>query len=418
MAACARAATVSIFLFLTKVTLVTPATTPAPRLTENDCAVHTLPIEVLQQLMNSAEVILKNFDSGMAVQPEAGSSDAAVDGSATHILLRRMDSEQTELRRKVLHLEAELSRMKEGQESSSTTCHHHQQEINSSVVNQVQQLQEETRQVTDQLSAQVQQLQEEVKNQLFGLSQQVNQTLQVPVATSGRGLETQSDLDTRPRDCYDLLRSGRNESGIYTIYPQTCGIPGEGVAVWCDMGEKEVNEGGWTVVLLRRPLSTQVNFSRGWDDYRIGFGSPDTEYWIGNDVLHALTNRTTQVLRVDMTDWDGESRYQEYSSFHVADGDHQYSLRLGTGSGTAGDALKRHDNMLFSTPDRDNDTHDSVNCADSYDSGFWFYICKHASPTNPFMSKQKNKAGITWNTFHSDRSTLQSITFKVKPAVL
>ncbi|XP_064100321.1 ficolin-1-like [Macrobrachium nipponense] len=249
--------------------------------------------------------------------------------------------------------------MKEGQESSSTICHHHQQEINSSIVNQVQQLQEETRQVKDQLSAQVQQLQEEVKNQLLGLSQQVTQALQVPVATSGRGLETQSDLDTsiRPQDCYDLLRSGRNESGIYTIYPQTCGIPGERVAVWCDMGEREVDEGGWTVVLLRRPLSTQVNFNRGWRDYRIGFGSPDTEYWIGNDVLHALTSGAPQVLRVDMTDWDGESRFEEYSHFHVSDSDHEYSLRLGTGTETAGDALKHHDNMLSSTPDRDNDNH-------------------------------------------------------------
>ncbi|XP_064104405.1 fibrinogen-like protein 1 isoform X6 [Macrobrachium nipponense] len=393
MAACARAATVSIFLFLTKVTLATPATTPAPCLTEKDCAVHTLTIEVLQQLMNSAEVILKNSNSGTAVQPEAGSSDAAVDGSATHILLRRMDSELTELRRKVLSLEAG---------NSQTTSH--QQEINSSIVNQVQQLQDETK---------------EVKNQLLGLSQQVTQALQVPVATSGRGLETQSGHDTsiRPQDCYDLLRSGRNESGIYTIYPQTCGLPGEGVAVWCDMGEKEVDEGGWTVVLLRRPLSTQVNFNRGWRDYRIGFGSPDTEYWIGNDVLHAVTNGATQVLRVDMTDWDGQSRYQEYSSFHVADRDHEYSLRLGTGSGTAGDALKRHDNMLFSTPDRDNDIDSSRNCAVTYSSGFWFNKCLYVSPTNPLLSKQKNAKGIIWNTFHSDLTTLQRVTFKVKPAM-
>ncbi|XP_064102390.1 probable serine/threonine-protein kinase irlF isoform X2 [Macrobrachium nipponense] len=261
MAACARAATVSIFLFLTRVPLATPSTTPAPRLTENDCTVHTLPIEVLQQLMNSAEVILKNSDSGTAAQPGTGSSDAALDGSATHILLRRMDSELTELKRKLLSLEAG---------NSPTTSHQH--EINSNVVNQVQQLQEETKQVKDQLSNQVQQLQEEtkqvkdqlsnqvqqlqeetkqvkdqlsnqvqqlqeetkqvkdqlsnqvqqlqeetkqvkdqlsnqvqqlqeetkeVKNQLLGLSQQVSQAPQIPVATSGRGLEKQSDLDTR-----------------------------------------------------------------------------------------------------------------------------------------------------------------------------------------------------------------------------
>ncbi|XP_066957217.1 LOW QUALITY PROTEIN: fibrinogen-like protein 1 [Macrobrachium rosenbergii] len=199
-------------------------------------------------------------------------------------------------------------------------------------------LQEETRQVKDQLSAQMQQLQEEVKNQLLGLSQQVTQALQVPVATSGRGLETRGDLDTR-------------------------------VDVWCDMDEEGADDGGWTVVLLRRPLDTQVNFDRGWRDYSNGFGSPDTEYWIGNEALHALTNGATQVLRVDMTDWDRESRYAQYSSFHVADRDHDYRLRVGTVSGTAGDALRKHDNMLFSTPDRDNDIHDSSNCADYFNSG-------------------------------------------------
>ncbi|XP_066956948.1 techylectin-5A-like [Macrobrachium rosenbergii] len=411
MAACGRAATVSILLFLTKATLAGGSTTAMPRQTENDCVVHTLPIEVLQQLITSAEVILKNSGLGTTAQPEAGSSDAALDESA----LRRIESELTELRRKVLSLEAEISQMKEGQENSSSTSH--QQEINSSVADQVQLLQEETRQVKDQLSAQMQQLQEEVKNQLPICRNRSPRPFEVPVATSGRGLETRGDLDTRPRDCYDLLRSGRNESGIYTIYPQTCGIAGEGVDVWCDMGEKEVDDGGWTVVLLRRPLDTQVNFNRGWRDYRIGFGSPDTEYWIGNDVLHALTNGATQVLRVDMTDWDGESRYAEYSSFHVADRDHEYSLRLGTVSGTAGDSLKNHDNMLFSTPDRDNDIDDSRHCGTVYSSGFWFYKCYSVSPTNQLLSKQKNVKGITWNSFHADRTTLQSITFKVKPAM-
>ncbi|XP_064100349.1 ficolin-1-like [Macrobrachium nipponense] len=183
------------------------------------------------------------------------------------------------------------------------------------------------------------------------------------------------------------------------------------------MDEKDGNAGGWTVVLLRRALSTQVNFNRGWRDYRIGFGSPDTEYWIGNDVLHALTNGAPQVLRVDMTDWDGESRYQEYSSFHVADRDHEYSLRLGTGSGTAGNAFKAHDNMRFSTPDRENDTHSSTNCAAYYKSGFWFHKCHNVTPTGPFMSKQKNVMGMTWDSFHRDRYTLQNLTFKVKPAM-
>lgn len=75
----------------------------------------------------------------------------------------------------------------------------------------------------------------------------------------------------------------------------------------------------------------------------------------GNSVLHELTIRRPQVLRVDLGDWDGAKRYAEYNYFMVEDEDGDFRLHLGGFSGDAGDALSGHDNMRFSTSDQDND---------------------------------------------------------------
>ena len=54
--------------------------------------------------------------------------------------------------------------------------------------------------------------------------------------------------------------------------------------MWCDF---EGEDDKWTVVVSRRPMEEQVNFNRGWTEYRQGFGDPETEQWIGEH-LHTL----------------------------------------------------------------------------------------------------------------------------------
>ena len=72
-------------------------------------------------------------------------------------------------------------------------------------------------------------------------------------------------------------------------------------------------------------------------------------------MLHRLTSGRMQTLRVDMMDWDGNTRYAEYGTFQVESADNEFRLHLGGYSGNAGDSLDYHNHMLFSTPDRDND---------------------------------------------------------------
>ena len=58
----------------------------------------------------------------------------------------------------------------------------------------------------------------------------------------------------------------------------------------------------------------------------------------GNDNLHLLTSGERQQLRVDLADYDGNTRYAEYDNFKVSPACTQYTLTsLGTYHGTAGE---------------------------------------------------------------------------------
>ena len=67
--------------------------------------------------------------------------------------------------------------------------------------------------------------------------------------------------------------------------------------------------------------------------YKIGFGDPAGEYWLGNDKIHRMTRQGTNKLRVDLEDTTGDMAYAEYSSFNVSNESDEYRLSLGTYSG-------------------------------------------------------------------------------------
>ena len=58
----------------------------------------------------------------------------------------------------------------------------------------------------------------------------------------------------------------------------------------------------------------------------------------GNDVIHLLTNGSRRYkLRVDLGDFNGNTRYAEYTDFKIGPAWYKYKLEsLGTFSGTAG----------------------------------------------------------------------------------
>ena len=146
--------------------------------------------------------------------------------------------------------------------------------------------------------------------------------------------------------CSDLLKSGQTQSGVYSIDPDGKGS----FDVYCDM---RTDGGGWTVFQRRQDGS--VDFYRGWSDYKSGFGQLTSEFWLGNDTIHRLTASRASSLRVELEDWNGVRVYAKYGQFNIGDEQAEYRLKANSYSGTAGDSLAYHNNMAFSTKDRDND---------------------------------------------------------------
>jgi len=95
---------------------------------------------------------------------------------------------------------------------------------------------------------------------------------------------------------------------------------------------KQPVEVGLTV--FQKRLGGSVDFFRGWDDYKQGFGNLSGEFWLGLEKIHRLTASSSNKLRVDLEDVPGNTVFAEYSSFAVANETEKYKLSLGSYSGT------------------------------------------------------------------------------------
>ena len=171
------------------------------------------------------------------------------------------------------------------------------------------------------------------------------------------------------RDCAELFSAGFKESGVYTVNPTNR----SSFDVYCDM---KTDGGGWTV--FHKRFNGFVGFYRGWEEYKNGFGDVRGEFWLGNEKIHQLTEIPSQ-LRVEINTTSKAYRYAKYSNFTVTNEASNYTLFIGFYSGTATDKLTYHNEMAFTTKDRDNDEQKSYNCAVSYRGAWWFKSCRHST---------------------------------------
>ncbi|KXJ30107.1 Ficolin-2 [Exaiptasia diaphana] len=174
--------------------------------------------------------------------------------------------------------------------------------------------------------------------------------------------------------------------------------------VYCD---QKTAGGGWTVFQRRKDGS--VDFYRGWNDYKNGFGDRYGESWLGLDKIHRLTKAIPNRLRVDLEDKQGKRAYAEYDKFTVSGESNKYKLSLASYSGTAGDLITYHNDMKFTTKDSDNDEYGGNNCAIVYEGAWWYKACYHSNLNGKYFLKGTNDG-----TFYGS-SSLRGSEMKIKP---
>ncbi|ALC38308.1 CG31832, partial [Drosophila busckii] len=146
---------------------------------------------------------------------------------------------------------------------------------------------------------------------------------------------------------------------------QTIRVPGtDAFQVPCD---SKFAGPGWAVI--QRRVDGSVNFNRTWEEYRNGFGDLRGEFWLGLEKLHLMTKFQPHELYIQLENFKNEHRYAHYRSIAIRSESELYKLSCDSCAG-----LSDHNDMAFSTPDRDNDKSDR-NCATDYGCGWWFNDC-------------------------------------------
>ena len=204
-------------------------------------------------------------------------------------------------------------------------------------------------------------------------------------------------------DCKGWLKKGFASDGIYNIQIME-GRPI--IPVYCDM---TTQGGGW--IVIQRRFDGSVDFNRNWVEYRNGFGNLKTEFWLGNQFIHELTNTGEQKAML----MQGETfinRNQKqvrkgggnFPIFIVKSEAEKYAFKLKAGSKGVFAELQ---NQPFST----------TLCRE-YGGGWWFTGCGNIF-LNGFYTKAPGlkvgiKLGIRWRGFIPFTESLQKTSMMIR----
>ena len=143
-----------------------------------------------------------------------------------------------------------------------------------------------------------------------------------------------------------------------------------------------------------------------------GFGSLQTDLWLGLEAMHQITTKQPHKARFHMIADDGTAYMAEYSSFKVDDEATNYRLSVSGHSGNASDDITAlgktyqiNNGQSFTTRDRDNDGRSDANCAVKYHSAWWHKSCSSVHINTPCKKQVGYKCPTSCLLWHSVTTT-------------
>ncbi|XP_063297469.1 loricrin-like [Pelobates fuscus] len=181
------------------------------------------------------------------------------------------------------------------------------------------------------------------------------------------------NVQNYPTSCNEIKSS---QNGLYVVEP----VAGKQLVVQCEL---KSYDGRWTVIQKNNQKNPRL-WEAYWESYKKGFGDPREDFWLGNENIHLLTKQQLHRIQFRLRTSAGIVYTANYDTFWLEAESNCYRIRLGQYSGNAGDAMTSgepnagHDNMRFSTSDRDNDL-SGTNCAYLGGGGWWYDNCRFAN---------------------------------------
>ncbi|KAM9477371.1 angiopoietin-2a isoform 1-T1 [Clarias gariepinus] len=278
---------------------------------------------------------------------------------------------------------------------------------------QLKKLVEKQSGIIEDLKQQLQRASDEngvLQQQQHELSETVNNLIQsINIPTSDKTAMMQ-DTPSQYKDCAAIFKSGNKESGVYTLtIPDTK----EQIKAYCDM---ETEAGGWTIVQKR--FSGLVDFDQTWKEYKMGFGDASGEHWLGNEYISKLTNEQQYVLRIELTDWEGNTAFSQYDEFSLSGEEQKYRIHLKGYTGTAGKISSlAQPGSDFSTKDADNDKC-VCKCSQLTTGGWWFDACGPSNLNGVYYQQGQHSNrfnGIKWYYWKGSGYSLKATTMMIRP---
>ena len=128
------------------------------------------------------------------------------------------------------------------------------------------------------------------------------------------------------------------------------------------------------------------------------------------------------MLRIDLVDWNKQSKVALYEHFLVEDENEAYRLHVDGYSGDAGDAMNKHNGHKFSTKDVDNDKvvkEFGGSCAQRFSGAGWYYKCYQNNLNGKYYRNgeipDKKYDGITWKPWTGPNISLKQSEMKIRP---